>query len=130
MKAKINKLNDIEYRNPFTVPENYFATISDKIMAELPHKEVPQPIKVTMWDKVKPWIYMAAMFVGIYFSIQLLHKKTPIIFENQYNNNNAIMAGDSYWSNVQVSEVEFYEYLEEQLVNDGYYDYMYNQVSN
>ena len=36
---------------------------------------------------------------------------------------------DNYWSNVQISEEEFYEYLEEQLVSDGYYDYMYNQIS-
>ena len=43
---------------------------------------------------------------------------------NQY-----ISSTDKYWSNVQVTEDEFYNYLEDQLASDGYYDYMYNQVS-
>jgi len=77
-----------------------------------------------MWDKAKPWVYMAAMFMGIFFTIQLLTRNTT----NQVATISSTQFTDDYWSTVQITEEEFYQYLEEQLVNDGYYDYMYNQV--
>lgn len=133
MKAKVNKLTDIDSKNPFTVPESYFETLSDQVMSRLPDREVSHPIKVSMWTKAKPLVYMAAMFIGTYFIIQVMFKSTDGqqamsvdsgVVESQY-----ISSTDNYWSNVQVSEDEFYNYLEDQLVDDGYYEYMYNQVS-
>lgn len=124
MDIKINKLSEIEKKNPFTVPEDYFPRFNEHIMARLPRKEIVKPKKVSMWDKAKPWVYMAAMFMGIFFTIQLLTKNTT----NQVATILSTQFTDDYWSTVQITEEEFYQYLEEQLVNDGYYDYMYNQV--
>lgn len=130
METKIKNLNEIDKRNPFTVPENYFARFNEEIMNRLPEKEIAKPKTVSMWDRAKPWVYMAAMFVGIFFSIQLLTKNVI----NKDNNSASHLATipaqvtDDYWSKVEISEEEFYQYLEEQLVKDGYYDYMYNQV--
>lgn len=132
MKAKVNKLTDIDSKNPFTVPESYFETLSDQVMSRLPDREVSHPIKVSIWTKAKPLVYMAAMFIGTYFIIQVMFKSGDEqnmsvdrgVIESQY-----ISSTDNYWSNVQVSEDEFYNYLEDQLVDDGYYEYMYNQVS-
>mgnify|MGYP001366606453 FL=1 len=124
METKINKLSEIEKRNPFTVPEDYFSRLNEHIMNFLPEKEIIKPKKVSMWDKAKPWVYMAAMFMGIFFTIQLLTRNTT----NQVAEIPSTQFTDDYWSTVQITEEEFYQYLEEQLVNDGYYDYMYNQV--
>ncbi|HBK94381.1 MAG TPA: hypothetical protein DDZ69_05125 [Porphyromonadaceae bacterium] len=124
METKINKLSEIEKRNPFTVPEDYFSRLNEHIMNFLPEKEIIKPKKVSMWDKAKPWVYMAAMFMGIFFTIQLLTRNTT----NQVAAIPSTQFTDDYWSTVQITEEEFYQYLEEQLVNDGYYDYMYNQV--
>ncbi|MFA6912800.1 MAG: hypothetical protein WCQ61_06755, partial [Proteiniphilum sp.] len=67
MKAKISKLDEIDKaKNPFKVPENYFALLNEEIMSRLPEKEYVAPPPVTLWEKVKPWVYMAAMFIGIY----------------------------------------------------------------
>ena len=85
-----------------------------------------------MWARVKPWVYMAAMFVGTFFFIKLIFNNTT---DNQEGSlartitNQYAFSEDKYWSNIQISEDDFYEYLEDQLVSDGYYDYMYNQVS-
>ena len=129
METNSNKLYEIDKRNPFTVPEDYFATINHKIMSRLPEKEMAaKPKTVPMWDKVKPWIYMAAMFLGLFFTIQVLTKTAGI--EKNTNNKAMTLYAEDYWSNVHVSEEEFYQYLEDQIVTDGYYDYMYNQVSN
>ncbi len=132
MKTKFNKLQEIDKTNPFKVPEDYFSKFNEEIMDLLPEKEFVAPQTVTMWDRVKPWVYMAAMFVGLYFTINFLMKsgrdandiniqtvvqQTPEDFTNT----------DNYWSTVQITEEEFYRYIEEQLIDDGYFDYMYDQ---
>lgn len=73
MKAKTSKLNEIDKtKNPFKVPENYFETLNEEIMSRLPEKEFVAAPPVTMWEKVKPWVYLAAMFIGIYVTVDFL----------------------------------------------------------
>ena len=130
--TKINKLSEIDKRNPFTVPEDYFARFNEEIMNRLPEKEIVKPKTVSMWDRAKPWVYMAAMFMGIFFTIQLLTRNAVNQQQDSVNQIATIQSTqftDDYWSKVQISEEEFYQYLEEQLVKDGYYDYMYNQIN-
>lgn len=132
MKAKVNKISDIDSRYPFTVPDGYFETFSDDMMSRLPEKETEQneTIKVSLWTKAKPLVYMAAMFVGTFFFMKVAFKSSESIqthaggAASQY-----VTSSDNYWSNVEVTEDEFYNYIEEQLASDGYYDYMFNQVS-
>lgn len=134
MDTKINKLEEIDKtKNPFKVPENYFAQFNQEIMDRLPEKEIVVPEPVSMWDRAKPWVYLAAMFVGLYITINFL-MKTPgndNMTENQIASQQTLSSSygntDNYWSTVQITEEEFYQYLEEQLVDDSYFDYMYHQ---
>lgn len=130
MNKKINNLQDIGNRMPFTVPEDYFARFNKDIMNQLPEKPKSVAKKVTMWDKAKPWIYMAAMFIGLFFSIRILttnmhDKKTnaqaqlPAIQNTNTNN---------YWSNVSISEDEFYQYLEEQIDTQENYQFLFEEM--
>ena len=126
MKSHFNKLAEIDRkRNPFKVPDNYFARLNEEIMNHLPEKEIVPPQTVSLWEKVKPWVYMAAMFVGLYITIQFLTKQADN--GNVASRQSVVQIQESYWSTVQVTEEEFYEYLEEQLVEEGYFDYMYDQ---
>lgn len=122
---KINNLSDIHDKNPFRVPENYFEEFTEKIMTQLPEKEFVAPHKITIWEKVKPWVYMAAMFAGLFFTIQFITRnaqnsaiKPSALINTQTQN-------DTYWNTVQISEDEFYRYLEDQLIEESYYDYVY-----
>lgn len=132
MKTTI-RLEDIEKTDPFKVPENYFEQVNQEIMNRLPEKSIPQPQVVPLREKVKPWIYMAAMFVGLFFAIQFLIKNQG----NQSDQSSALsdsgiqsttIRPDKYWSTVEVTEEEFFQYLEDQLMEDQYYDYMYNEL--
>lgn len=126
MKSHFNKLEEIDRkRNPFKVPDNYFARLNEEIMNHLPEKEIVPPQTVSLWEKVKPWVYMAAMFVGLYITIQFLTRQADN--GNVASRQSVVQNQESYWSTVQVTEEEFYEYLEEQLVEEGYFDYMYDQ---
>lgn len=131
MKTKFNKLQEVDKGNPFSVPENYFAQFNEEIMNRLPEKEYIPPQTVSLWDRVKPWVYMAAMFVGLYITINFLTKNADESLTSRQEAAAVIATDapvDSYWSNVHITEEEFYQYLEEQLIDDGYYDYMYNQL--
>ena len=58
--------------NPFSVPDHYFEDFSRNLMAKLPEKEpLPLTEEPTLWQRVKPWIYMAAMFCGIMLSVRV-----------------------------------------------------------
>ena len=126
MKSHFNKLEEIDRtRNPFKVPDNYFARFNEEMMNHLPEKEIVTPKTVPLWDKVKPWVYMAAMFVGLYITIQFLTRQPDN--GNIASRQSVVQTQEGYWSTVQVTEEEFYQYLEEQLVEEGYFDYMYDQ---
>ena len=76
MKSHFNKLEEIDRkRNPFKVPDNYFARLNEEIMNHLPEKGIVPPQTVSLWEKVKPWVYMAAMFAGLYITIQFLTRQ-------------------------------------------------------
>ena len=69
MTFMMNEDKDLQKKygknNPFTVPENYFGDFAEKLMQQLPEKETAAPQTISLWDRVKPWIYMAAMFGGL-----------------------------------------------------------------
>ena len=52
--------------DPFRVPEGYFESLTDRIMAALPERPTHQtPPTVPLVDKVKPLLYLAAAFLGM-----------------------------------------------------------------
>lgn len=55
-----------------TVPAGYFDDFAKRIMAQLPETAVPaaQP-KRTVWQKIRPYVYMAAMFAGVYLMMNI-----------------------------------------------------------
>ncbi|WP_298651694.1 hypothetical protein [uncultured Proteiniphilum sp.] len=134
METKFNNLKEIDKtKNPFKVPENYFAQFNEEIMDRLPEREIIVPGPVSLWDRVKPWAYLAAMFVGLYITINFLTKERV---NDNLADNRAVtpqmqsvssVPTENYWSTVQITEEEFYQYLEEQLIGDSYFDYMYHQ---
>lgn len=64
-------------KTPFRVPDGYFENFADRLMQQLPEKESIEEPTVRLWDRVKPWLYMAAMFVGLMFSIRTLISTDP-----------------------------------------------------
>lgn len=126
METKKQTLADIGNKIPFKVPENYFSQLNESIMAKLPEKEAPVVREVTMWEKSKTWLYMAAMFLGLFFTIKVLVTNT----ETKPSGNNTASGAiteQSYWSDVEISEEEFFEYIETQFVDENYYDLVHNQ---
>ena len=65
-------LKNLGKKNPFTVPENYFEDFTQELMNKLPVKEAILPTEEpTLWQRIKPWLYMAAMFCGIMLCVRI-----------------------------------------------------------
>lgn len=83
MKEEDELLKKYGTRNPFAVPEGYFENFSKGLMDKLPEKEqMPAPETANTWQRIKPWVYMAAMFCGLMFTVRVVvgppKQDTPI----------------------------------------------------
>jgi len=51
----------------FKTPDGYFADFNQRMAEMLPDVEItPVDIKPTMWQRVRPYVYLAAMFAGVW----------------------------------------------------------------
>ena len=77
MKTKQNKLEQLKDKEPFKVPEGYFDNLTSNIMQNLPEKEMEETeaVSVTMWDRLRPLLYLAAVFVGLGFFFKTIMPK-------------------------------------------------------
>ena len=71
-KERLYRIDEREARRPFTVPEGYFENLTQNIMASLPEQEsiYSTNIVVTPWMRIRPYLYAAAAFAGIFFCIK------------------------------------------------------------
>ena len=116
MKEEIKIKEKLQGREPFKVPENYFENFTSELMDKLPEQEPMQPEEITLWTKVRPWIYMAAMFVGIMLSVRVF------VGSPQKNNMEQLAASIDDMSDEYLNEMvdgtlmddySLYEYLTE-----------------
>lgn len=60
-------MDKVRRENSFRIPDGYFENLTSEVMSRLPEKN-ERPVNVkkqpTRWEKIKPWLYMTAMFVG------------------------------------------------------------------
>ena len=65
MKTEQNNLDRLKGKNPFTVPEGYMEGLTANIMSQLPEKPEERAKRISLMDRVRPWLYMAAVFAGL-----------------------------------------------------------------
>ena len=117
MGKEENILRKVGTKNPFRVPDHYFEEVTQEIMSRLPEKEpMPTMAEPTLWERVKPWVYMAAMFCGIMLSVRVFvgepqEENFPI------SHAEAKMLPEEEWENMirrtLVDDYAIYEYLTE-----------------
>lgn len=117
MEKENKLLRKVGTGNPFRVPDRYFEDFSRELMARLPEKEAPQPLpELTLWQRVKPWVYMTAMFCGLMCSFRMLvgnqdketFSLTPVETEN---------IAEEDWQDIinrsMIDDYSLYQYLTE-----------------
>ena len=116
MGKEDNILRKVGTSNPFRVPNHYFENFTQELMNKLPEKE-PTPLleEPTLWERVKPWIYMAAMFCGIMLSVRVFvgeprKEELPMIGQAEAGN-----LPDEDWEimidHIMMDDYTLYQYL-------------------
>ncbi|KAA6302456.1 MAG: hypothetical protein EZS26_001288 [Candidatus Ordinivivax streblomastigis] len=114
MSKKTNPFDEIGNVHPFKVPEGYFEGLTGQIMSQLPERTSDPQKVLSLWDRVKPWTYMAAMFAGIALMVNLF---TRVAKPSQDNSTIHLSS---------VAEMEdFYQYYEEQVAGNMYHESVY-----
>lgn len=63
--------NEPKIKSGFQIPQNYFDTLSEKVMNQLPTDE---PKVVSLWDRNKRWIYSVAAILVLSLTIPLANQ--------------------------------------------------------
>ena len=115
MKEDMNLKNKFGTENHFTVPEDYFKNLVPNIMEQLPEVEENPAPPIRLWDRVKPWMYMAAMFMGLFFTIRAVV------------GNGSSINGEDTLNNEQFTEIpdEYIDPVIDQMMVDDYTLYVY-----
>ena len=102
--------------NPFRVPEHYFEDFTQELMSKLPEKEpMPEWSEPILWQRVKPWVYMTAMFCGIMLSVRVFvgepdKDEFPAISQTEVEN-----LPDEDWEimidHIMMDDYTLYQYL-------------------
>ena len=106
----------------FRVPDGYFESLTQRVMERLPEAEAETAqasaeiitlAEPTLWQRVRPWLYMAAMFVGAAFIIRIA---SPSADEKA-----AALAHEE----AESQEIEYIENALDAAMMDDYSLYMY-----
>lgn len=82
MKEEDEILKKCGIGNPFTVPEGYFEQFTSDLMSRLPEKDpanFPKYAQVTVFTRVKPLLYLAASFIGLFLIIKCVFQLTGTV---------------------------------------------------
>lgn len=118
MKEDTELKNRLGNENPFKVPEGYFENIVPEIMKQLPEVEVQESGEISMWEKVKPWVYMVAMFCGLMFGLRVMMMDKPL-------SRDTVSSNVSMTDTVQGIPDEYIDPILDQAMMDDYTLYMY-----
>ena len=112
METGDNKLDKLKSRQPFSVPEGYFEGFTDDFMTRLPekHAEEEEAKKISFSERMKPLLYLAAMFVGAVILINIINYSK----KDSSNGSNGISVVSSVGDATDSGDdAEFLEYIED-----------------
>jgi len=69
---KQNALDEFKGKNPFKVPDGYFEGLTAQIMAQIPEESRKEAKVIPLRDKIRPWLYVAAVFVGVLICLRIV----------------------------------------------------------
>ena len=126
-KATDQTESKLPRKDGMTVPDGYFADFASRMAASLPERpEIEgrdggsEPSSRTVWQRIRPYVYMAAMFGGVWLMLKLftmLTATTPVPFDS-----NPIVAealsNDTFVNEYIISDLNQWD-LYDDLIEEG-----------
>jgi len=110
METEDNKLNKLKGRQPFSVPEGYFEGFTEDFMSRLPEKQVTETKTISFSERMKPLLYLAAMFAGALILINIFNFTKK---DNSDISNGASIVSTTGNSTDSDDDAEFLKYIED-----------------
>lgn len=81
-EKKSDILTRINRRDGMTVPDGFFESFAERMASELPSRPEAEISPVashpkTLWGSIRPYVYMAAMFAGIWCMLKMFTMMNP-----------------------------------------------------
>jgi len=118
MKNKID-INNLERKNPFNVPEDYFTTLTHNIMEKI---EIPEQVKITAFFQLKT-IVPTLVIAVILFSGFWYNKNQEINISN--DDLIELLAYYEIEDNLIYDELEYEQEIQEEYLLE---EYNYNEL--
>ena len=58
-------MDRLKGKQPFRVPDGYMEGLTNRIMESLPEPPVMEAESVSLVERIRPWLYLAAVFAGM-----------------------------------------------------------------
>ena len=115
-------LERVSRHDGMTVPDGYFDDFAARMEAAIPERRVAEPPVVrSTWQKIRPYVYMAAMFAGIWCMMKtfdLMRPSSPM----QSGALTEALSDENFISDYYINNA-YEEELLENLYEDGFSPY-------
>lgn len=141
MEKKSDILSRVDHRSGMTVPDGYFADFAARMEQSLPQRQSLPSLDArprTLWQRVRPYCYMAAMFAGIWCMLRMFTMmgggSTDLSIDN-YPGVSTALADERFVKDYivpSVDEYEFYEnlYDQEDMTPEEFFDFDAEDVTH
>ncbi|MDE7025042.1 MAG: hypothetical protein K2O88_04080 [Paramuribaculum sp.] len=112
-------LNRIKSQSGMTVPDGYFEDFAIRMEQMLPEQEFerqPNVLPRSWWQKVRPYAYLAAMFMGVWCMMKvfnIIQSSSSSLPDTQSNMIAKAVSNDKYFSEFYESEIDEADILDD-----------------
>lgn len=135
MKEEDKIISRFGKKSPYIAPPGYFESISEEINSKLPDYPAPLEVKLSKWQRIKPYMYLAAMFMGIWLMMQMFHLVSgsqKLDLDNPPAQIAAYMGGDDaeeiWFNSSNLSDEELLDEVSDQYTTIEEFDRDFNSV--
>ena len=129
MEAKWNKLDELKGENPFKVPDGYIEGLGKQIMAAIPEESYTEATVISMRDRIRPWLYIASVFVGLLIILRIFI--SPVSQETHQQDDTSsyfqALVSEEILQDISEDDLEYLEFIENQYLDREFaeaFDYL------
>ena len=115
-----NILDTIGHRDGMTVPEGFFEDFARRMEGLLPENPDAEQTRVlapkTVWERIRPFVYMAAMFAGIWCMLKMFTLMNPANVDLSIDKNHILteaLGDDNFVYDYIIDDINDRELFEE-----------------
>ena len=127
---KPSSLDELKGQNPFKVPKGYMEGLTEQIMAGIPDVSHVETKVISLRDRIRPWLYLAAAFAGLLILFKVFFNPASQDTDQQENTSSYLQAwilGDLL-QDITDDDLDYLEFLENQYFDRDFAEEIDNMI--